>query len=288
MPSPASRESAARRPVVPLKAGPVRNFSRLGPCARGQVRVSQQGKRTARGVWPSGKRTRGSNRPLLEPDPTGLPAGSALIVVERGPNAGSRFLLDQPVTSVGRHPRSDIFLDDVTVSRRHVELRWEKDDFHVTSPGHSAANSVSAATAATKPPRRSRRYPSTDSGTIAEMDARSGPGLNDPFEEAIDDALSSLPADLRAAMSNVEIVVEDEPPDGQPLLGLYRGVPLPRRSSTYSGVLPDKISIFGGPITRLAAGDADRLRREVRHVVLHEIAHHFGISDERLIELDRY
>jgi predicted Zn-dependent protease with MMP-like domain len=115
-----------------------------------------------------------------------------------------------------------------------------------------------------------------------------GPGLNDPFEEAIDDALSSLPADLRAAMSNVEIVVEDEPPDGQPLLGLYRGVPLPRRSSTYSGVLPDKISIFGGPITRLAAGDADRLRREVRHVVLHEIAHHFGISDERLIELDRY
>jgi hypothetical protein len=60
-----------------------------------------------------------------------------------------------------------------------------------------------------------------------------GPGLNDPFEEAIDDALSSLPADFRAAMSNVENVVEDEPPDGQPLLGLYRGVPLPRRSSTY-------------------------------------------------------
>jgi predicted Zn-dependent protease with MMP-like domain len=168
-----------------------------------------------------------------------------------------------------------------------VELRWEKDDFHVTSPGHCAANFVSAATAATKPPR-SRRYPSTDSGTIAEMDARSEPGLNDPFEEAIDEALSSLPADLRAAMSNVEIVVEDEPPDGLPLLGLYRGVPLPRRSSTYSGVLPDKISIFGGPITRLAAGDTDRLRREVRHVVLHEIAHHFGISDQRLIDLDRY
>jgi predicted Zn-dependent protease with MMP-like domain len=53
-------------------------------------------------------------------------------------------------------------------------------------------------------------------------------------------------------------------------------------------VLPDKISIFGAPITRLAAGDAVRLRRAVRHVVLHEIAHHFGISDERLIELDRY
>jgi hypothetical protein len=63
-----------------------------------------------------------------------------------------------------------------------------------TSPGSSAANSVSAATDATKPPRRSRLYPSTDSGTIAKMDARPEPGLNDPFEEAIDDALSPLPA----------------------------------------------------------------------------------------------
>ena len=135
--------------------------------------------------------------------------------------------------------------------------------------------------------QRSRLYPSTDSGIVAEMGARSEPGLNDPFEEAIDEALSSLPADLRAAISNVAIVVEDEPPYGR-LLGLYRGVPLPRRSSTYSGVLPDKISIFRGPITRLAAGDADRVRREVRHVVLHEIAHHFGISDARLIELHRY
>src|SRR6202171_4276796 len=129
--------------------------------------------------------------------------------------------------------------------------------------------------------------PSPDSGTIAEMDARSRPGLNAPFDEAIDDALSSLPADLRAAMSNVEIVVDDEPPAGRPLLGLYHGVPLPRRSSTYSGALPDKISIFGGPITRLAAGDADRLRREVRHVVLHEIAPHLGLRDERMLELDR-
>ena len=120
------------------------------------------------------------------------------------------------------------------------------------------------------------------------MDPHSRPRLNDPFEEAIDDALNSLPTELRAAISNVEIVVEDEPPAGRPLLGLYRGVPLPRRSSTYSGVLPDKISIFRGPITRLGAGDTERLRREIRHVVLHEIAHHFGISDERLIELDRY
>jgi pSer/pThr/pTyr-binding forkhead associated (FHA) protein len=64
-----------------------------------------------------------------------LPPGSALIVVKRGPNAGSRFLLDQPVTSAARHPASDIFLDDVTVSRRHAEFRWDNDEFHVVDVG---------------------------------------------------------------------------------------------------------------------------------------------------------
>jgi pSer/pThr/pTyr-binding forkhead associated (FHA) protein len=65
----------------------------------------------------------------------GLPAGSALLVVKRGPNAGSRFLLDQPTTSAGRHPDSDIFLDDVTVSRRHAEFRLESDEFQVVDVG---------------------------------------------------------------------------------------------------------------------------------------------------------
>ena len=120
------------------------------------------------------------------------------------------------------------------------------------------------------------------------MDGESVTGRSDPFYEVIEEVLDSLPEELRAAMSNVEFLVEDEPPDGEPLLGLYRGVPLPQRTRNYSGVLPDTISIFAGPITRLAGGDADRLRGEIRHVVLHEIAHHFGISDERLIELDRY
>ena len=64
-----------------------------------------------------------------------LPTGSALLVVKRGPNAGSRFLLDQPVTSAGRHPGSDIFLDDVTVSRRHAEFRREDDEFKVVDVG---------------------------------------------------------------------------------------------------------------------------------------------------------
>lgn len=65
----------------------------------------------------------------------GLPTGSALLVVKRGPNAGSRFLLDQATTSAGRHPDSDIFLDDVTVSRRHAEFRLESGEFQVVDVG---------------------------------------------------------------------------------------------------------------------------------------------------------
>jgi pSer/pThr/pTyr-binding forkhead associated (FHA) protein len=75
-----------------------------------------------------------------EPEPSvagvdALPAGSALLVVKRGPNAGSRFLLDRDTTSAGRHPDSDIFLDDVTVSRRHAEFRRESGEFVVIDVG---------------------------------------------------------------------------------------------------------------------------------------------------------
>jgi predicted Zn-dependent protease with MMP-like domain len=108
------------------------------------------------------------------------------------------------------------------------------------------------------------------------------------FEECVQQALDSLPTELRDAMSNVAIVIEDEPPDHRPLLGLYQGVPLTRRSSSYAAVAPDKISIFRGPLERYFGRDPERLRTEIRHVVLHEVAHHFGISDERLRELDRY
>jgi predicted Zn-dependent protease with MMP-like domain len=108
------------------------------------------------------------------------------------------------------------------------------------------------------------------------------------FEVLVEQALASLPRELRAAMSNVAIVVEDEPPPGLPLLGLYQGLPLTRRGSSYGAVLPDKITIYRAPLERLYGGDRDRLRDEVRRVVLHEIAHHFGISDERLREIGRY
>ena len=69
------------------------------------------------------------------PGVDGLPEGSALLVVKRGPNAGSRFLLDQPTTTAGRHPDSDIFLDDVTVSRRHAEFSKNDDQFEVVDVG---------------------------------------------------------------------------------------------------------------------------------------------------------
>jgi predicted Zn-dependent protease with MMP-like domain len=110
----------------------------------------------------------------------------------------------------------------------------------------------------------------------------------DEFEQLVEEAIESLPDELSAFMSNVAVVVEDEPPAGLPLLGLYQGIPLTRRTTSYSGVAPDKISIYRGPLERLTGGDPDRLRAQVRRVVLHEIAHHFGISDERLRELDRY
>ncbi|MEV1290925.1 glycogen accumulation regulator GarA [Pseudonocardia sp. NPDC049635] len=77
-------------------------------------------------------------QPTAEPSVSGvdgLPAGSALLVVRRGPNAGSRFLLDVPTTSAGRHPDSDIFLDDVTVSRRHAEFRRDAGEFVVVDVG---------------------------------------------------------------------------------------------------------------------------------------------------------
>src|ERR671934_704445 len=89
------------------------------------------------------------------------------------------------------------------------------------------------------------------------------------FEQCVRDAMDGLPADLRAAMSNVEVVVEDEPPAGQPLLGLYQGVPLTRRTSAYAA-LPDKISIYRGPLVRQYGEEPALLRQMIRRVVLHE------------------
>ena len=121
------------------------------------------------------------------------------------------------------------------------------------------------------------------------MDEITEPVPEVDFMSEVDASLATLPPQLREAMSNVSIMVVDEPPNGAPLLGLYQGVPLTRRGSGYGGgALPDKISIFRGPLVRLYGHDADELRAQIRRVVLHEVAHHFGISDRRLIEIDRY
>jgi predicted Zn-dependent protease with MMP-like domain len=102
------------------------------------------------------------------------------------------------------------------------------------------------------------------------------------------DALTALPPELRDAMSNVEIVVDEDAPAESNVLGLYQGIPLTRRTSSYAAVPPDKITIYRRPIERVSGTNPERLRAQIEHVVVHEIAHHFGISDERLIELGKY
>ncbi|HEU4675443.1 MAG TPA: metallopeptidase family protein [Motilibacteraceae bacterium] len=120
------------------------------------------------------------------------------------------------------------------------------------------------------------------------------------FDELVADALDSIPADLARAMRNVVVLVEDEPEPVQlrahtdehfdehagpyELLGLYEGVPLTERDGWYSGVLPDRITLFRGPLLRRCAS-REELVAEVRTTVVHEVAHHFGIDDDRLDEL---
>jgi len=107
------------------------------------------------------------------------------------------------------------------------------------------------------------------------------------FEELVGEALDSVPEPLMRMLSNVVVLVEDDPPPGQPLLGLYEGIPLTERDSGYVGVLPDRVTIFRRPILAGCASQA-QVVAEVRRTVLHEIAHHFGIDDDRLHELDAY
>ncbi|MEX0817295.1 MAG: metallopeptidase family protein [Gaiellales bacterium] len=105
------------------------------------------------------------------------------------------------------------------------------------------------------------------------------------FEDHVRSALESLPAELRDAMSNVEIVVEDENRDDPDLFGLYLGVPLVDRGEGYAGALPDKIAVYRIPLEEEFGHDPEVLEEEIRITVVHEIAHHFGIDEDRLAEL---
>jgi predicted Zn-dependent protease with MMP-like domain len=115
--------------------------------------------------------------------------------------------------------------------------------------------------------------------------------MSERFESLVLEAIDSLPDEVIKMMSNVDVVVEPEPPPefmaglprGHELLGHYHGVPLTKRG-VYDHALPDKISIYEGPITRIARS-AEAIKAQVRKTVLHEIGHHFGIDEDRLHEL---
>ena len=124
-------------------------------------------------------------------------------------------------------------------------------------------------------------------GQLMRMDRRR-------FEQLIAEALEDLPDFFRQKLDNVAVVVTDWPsradliaaglPPGQTLFGLYQGVPQTKRSSHYGMVPPDRITIFRGPILSACHNEA-AIRDRARRVVLHELGHHFGLSEERLAEL---
>jgi predicted Zn-dependent protease with MMP-like domain len=102
------------------------------------------------------------------------------------------------------------------------------------------------------------------------------------FEELVAEALDEVPEELLDLMDNVVILVEDDPPPGEPdLLGVYEGHALTDRGWNYAGVLPDRITIYRRPTLRICE-DEDDVIDEVAITVVHEIAHHFGIDDARL------
>jgi predicted Zn-dependent protease with MMP-like domain len=125
------------------------------------------------------------------------------------------------------------------------------------------------------------------------------PVTRERFEELVQEALDSIPDELWDSIDNLAVTVEEWPAraqlesvgvrPGHTLLGLYEGVPLTGRSRYYGLVPPDKITIFRGPILRMVPrGDEDAIRAQVRRTVLHEVAHHFGIDDDRLHEIGAY
>jgi predicted Zn-dependent protease with MMP-like domain len=119
----------------------------------------------------------------------------------------------------------------------------------------------------------------------------------DRFETLVAEAVESLPEEFQDRLENVDVVVEDLPSHrhlkkthlgrGYTLLGLYEGVPLTERTTNYGLVPPDKITIFQKPIEEICrSGDELEIKQQIRQTVIHEIAHHFGIDDDRLKEIE--
>ncbi len=121
----------------------------------------------------------------------------------------------------------------------------------------------------------------------------------DAFAEVVADALETLPEEFRERLENIQVDVEEWPSDEDledvgmdrgersHLLGLYHGVPLTERTTDYMA-LPDRITIYMRPILGVAGADEAAIGRQIRHTVVHEIAHYYGIDDDRLEELGAY
>ncbi|HEY5841956.1 MAG TPA: metallopeptidase family protein [Mycobacterium sp.] len=104
------------------------------------------------------------------------------------------------------------------------------------------------------------------------------------FDELVSDALDLIPAKLAAAIDNVVVLVDNRHPDEPDLLGLYEGIALTERDTTYAGALPDTITLYRDALLEMCDSEAEVVD-EVAITVIHEIAHHFGIDDDRLHEL---
>lgn len=119
---------------------------------------------------------------------------------------------------------------------------------------------------------------------------------DEQFEQLINQSMDELPQEYISGMKNVVVTFEDFPSDeqlekqqlrhGQTLFGLYEGIPLTKRGSGYNLVLPDKITIFKGPLTQ-ASPDIHSLKVQVKHTLWHEIAHHFGLDHNRIHEIEQ-
>ena len=121
----------------------------------------------------------------------------------------------------------------------------------------------------------------------------------DAFAHIVSDALEALPEEFRERLENIQIDVEEWPSDADledvgmttderaHLLGLYHGVPLTERTTDYMA-FPDRITIYQKPIEAVTGQDEEAIREQVRHTVIHEIAHYYGIDDDRLEELGAY